>query len=284
MENPNILQLIKNKQGELSNQQARIAAYLMAHHKEAAFMSATQLAQQIGVSQPTVIRFSQFLGFSHYSFFLEELQTLLKAELTSYERLQLSLGQKNADQSGLFDIVLREMQTLEKLLKYFPQQSYEKLVERICACRKVVIVGTRGSASLAQYFSYFLGKVKKNVSAISCGATKSYDYFLDSTRDDLVVCIAFPRYPRETIEIIEYCRDRNLRTAGITDKIDSPLAKLVDMAVVIPITFTTIFDSYCSAFCLFNIIVTAVGRINRKESEALSGEFERLVKSRKVFM
>jgi DNA-binding MurR/RpiR family transcriptional regulator len=284
MDNLNILRRIKDKQGAFSNQQAKIAAYLMEHHKEAAFMTATQLAQKIGVSQPTVIRFSQFLGFSHYSFFLEALQSVLKAELTSYERLQLSIGQNNADQGPLFDIVTREMQTLEKFLNYFPQQSYEKLVKEICGSRKLAIVGTRGSASLAQYFSYFLGKVKRNVTAITCGATKSYDYFLDSTPDDLAVGIAFPRYPRETIEIMEFCREQNLAVAGITDKIDSPLANVVDTAVVIPITFTTIFDSYCSALCLFNIIVTAVGRINRKESEVLSGQFERLAQSRKVFM
>lgn len=284
MDNLNILQRIKDRQGDLSNQQAKIAAYLMEHYKEAAFMSATQLAQIIGVSQATIIRFSQFLGFSHYSFFLEALQSLLKAELTSYERLQLSIGQNNGGQSSLFDIVPREMQTLEKFLNYFPQLSFEKIVDRICSCRKVAIVGTRGSASLAQYFSYFLGKVKRNVTAISCGATKSYDYFLDAGPDDLVVGIAFPRYPRETIEIMQYCRDRRLPTAGITDKIDSPLANVVDTAVIIPITFSTIFDSYCSALCLFNIIVTAVGRNNRKESEALSGEFERLAAARNVFM
>lgn len=280
----NVLQLIKQRQGEFSNQHAKIADYVVGNYEKAAFLSATHLAHEIGVSQPTVIRFSQFLGFPQYALFLEAIQDLLKEELTSTQRLKLSLGRQNSGGEPEFDTISKEINTLGLLAKSFPHQAFKQLVEQICRLHRVYIVGTRGSSSLAQFFGYFLSKVKQSVMPIPHGGTRAYDKLLDLSEQDLVIAIAFPRYPRETIEIARYCRDRGAHLVAITDKMDSPLAKLSNHALVIPITFSTIFDSYCSVMCLFNMIVTAVGRTNRIESEELSKRFEALAKEVNIFL
>ena len=286
----NVLKLIKQKQGRFSQQQAKIANYILTHHEKAAFLTATQMAREIGVSQPTVIRFSQFLGFPQFAMFVEAIQALLKAELTSTERLRLSLGTPQADGREVsddpaeFDIISKEIRTLERLAGTFPHSQFEQLVSRICDCERVFIVGTRGSASLAQYFAYFLSKVKSTVTAVDDGATRAYDQLLDLGAKDLVVAIAFPRYPRETIEIVKFCCKSKAAVFGITDRIDSPLAELAHASLVIPITFSTIFDTYGSAFCLFNMLVTRVGRTNARESEILSRRFEELAREVKIFL
>lgn len=284
MQKQNILQRIKEHRGRFSKQHAKIAAYLMDNYEKAAFMSATQLAREVGVSQPTVIRFSQFLGFSQYSAFIERIQALLKERLTSTERLRLSLGKNSKKNNSEFDIIVREICTLDLLVKSFPSQPFENLVEQICRSHQVFIVGTRGSAALAQYFSYFLGKVKRNVSAVTSGETAVYDRLLSFLEKDLLIAIAFPRYPRETLDIVRFCRKREGAICGITDRIDSPLVELSDISITIPVTFSTIFDSYCSALCLFNMIVTRVGKSNREESETLAKEFEELAKSVGIFI
>jgi len=284
MNSPNVLQLIKDHQGNFSPQQGKVAAYFIENYKKAAFLTATQLAREIGVSQPTVIRFSQFLGFPQYSRFLEAIQDLLKAELTSIERLRLSLGESKDAESENFSIISKEISTLDRMANSFPHNQFKKLVRQVCVSNKVVIVGTRGSAALAQYFSYYLDKIKRNIGVICNGSTRVYDRLIGLEKTDLVVAIAFPRYPRETIEIVRFCRNQGIQIAGITDKINSPLAELADISVVIPITFSTIHDSFSSPLCLFNMVVTEVGRENRAESEALSIAFEELAKKTNMFM
>ncbi len=283
MHNINILQHIKASKGKFTPQQVKIATYLLENHAKAAFFTATQLAREVGVSQPTVIRFAQMLGFPQYSMFLEAFQNLLKEELTSTDRLNLSLGDKKSTRENDFDIVFREMRTLDRLAQSFPLNDFHDLVDRICQGRRVVVAGTRGSASLAQYLAYFLGKVKRHVYPVTQGSTSEYDQMLSLGQRDLVIGIAFPRYPRETVEFIRFCSNRGIQAACITDKMESPLVALSQLSLVIPITFSTIFDSYCSALCLFSMLVTEVGRRNLKESEALIGEFEALAKEVKIF-
>ena len=119
--------------------------------------------------------------------------------------------------------------------------------------------------------------------AVTGGSTHEYDKLLHLKPEDLVVAIAFPRYPRETVELAQFCRDREGTIVGIMDKIDSPLYSLSQLALIIPVTFSTIFDSYCSAFCLFNMMVTEVGRINKKESAALTRKFEAMARDLEIF-
>ncbi|MBW2069936.1 MAG: MurR/RpiR family transcriptional regulator, partial [Deltaproteobacteria bacterium] len=253
------------------------ASYLLNNHNDVAFLTATQLAQEIGVSQPTVIRFAQLLGFPRYHLFVEAFQSLLKAELTSADRFNLSLQKKH-------DIILREIRTLSHFARFFPQEAFDRAVEAINGSNRVAVIGTRGSSSLAQYFSYFLGKVKRRVCAITTGATAEFDTLLQMGKEDLAIALAFPRYPRETIELVEFCQGRDISVVGITDKVDAPLVSLSKLSVVIPITFSTIFDSYCSVLCLFNMMVTEVGRMNQSESAALLMEFEELARHLKIFV
>jgi DNA-binding MurR/RpiR family transcriptional regulator len=280
----NIFRLIKSHKDHYSPKQTKIASYLIENYEKAAFLTATQLAKEIGVSQPTVIRFAQFLGFSSYGIFTKAFQDLLKENLTSTDRLNISLGEGQSMNEGNMNIISREIRTFELFANSFPQDEFQRLVEQICDSNKIYIVGTRGSASLSQYFAYFLGKIKKKVYSITAGSTSEYEKLISLQTRDLVIAIAFPRYPRETVEIIRFCHERRIKVAGITDKLESPLADLSKILIIIPITFSTIFDSYSSAFCLFNMIVTEVGRLNRKESEELIREFEALAKKIKIFL
>lgn len=284
MATQNIIQLIKERRGEFSRQQLKVAAYLIENYKDVGFLTATRLAANAGVSQPTVIRFAQFLGFPQYNLFVEAFRKVLNDDLTSTERLNLSFKDGTDPESAAPDIISREIHTLEQLSKQFPQQEFDALVDRICKSEKVFIIGTRGTAPLAQYFAYFLAKVKSCVVPVVNGSTDAYDQFLNPGNNALVIPMAFPRYPRETIEMAAFCKNNGMDTIGISDKIDSPLGKAVSSLTIVPITFSTLFDSYCSVLCLFNSIVTQVGRKNRKESEALSRAFETLARDTKIFI
>ena len=169
MKDPNILQLIKSRKDHYTPQQAKIASYLLGNYEKVAFLTATQLAKEIGVSQPTVIRFAQSLGFPKFNLFLAAFQELLTAELTSADRFNLSLVGGPSTSEGSSNIIIREIRTLTAFARDFPQEAFDRAVSMIAKSKNIYVLGTRGSASLAQYFRYFLNKVKRNVIAVTRG-------------------------------------------------------------------------------------------------------------------
>ena len=231
-----------------------------------------------------MIRFAQRIGFPKYYIFLEAFRKLLKEKLTSADRFNLSLKENQSNAKGTTGSIWNEIRTLTLLEQEFPKQSFNKAVEKICKSDQVYVIGTRGSASLAQYLAYFLSKTKRNVSPITCGSSTNYDRLLHLKKEDLVLTIAFPRYPRETVGLVKFAKKKGADIIAITDQIDSPIADLATHSIIIPITFSTIFDSYCSAFSLFNMLVTEIGRVNQTESVELFKEFEELAKEVKIFI
>jgi DNA-binding MurR/RpiR family transcriptional regulator len=279
----NILELIQENLDRLTPRQSKIAHFLLNNPHKVAFLTGTQLAQKVGVSQPTMIRFAQTLGFPKFHLFSEAFQELLKAEVTSADRYSMSLSGSSAADPDSTGIIARDIRTLTALARNFPRKHFDDAVALICKSRHVVSLGTRGSAFLALYLSYFLGKVKRNVSVVTSGSTTDFDRLLNLGEDDMVVAIAFPRYPTETLDLARFCAERGVKVVAVTDRTDSPLALLSTLSIIVPITFTTIFDSYSSVLCFLNMLVTEVGRGNQPEAELLFQEFEHLAQRLNVF-
>ena len=82
--------LIQSKRPQMSDRQGRIADLILHSPREAAFMTATELASAAGVSEATVIRFAYFLGFSGYHALRDAVKEMLMDHLSTLERLQKS--------------------------------------------------------------------------------------------------------------------------------------------------------------------------------------------------
>ena len=64
-----ILETITSFQERWSPQQIKIAVYVLDNIEKVAMYSVTHLTREIDVSQPTLTRFSQVLGFNKYQNF-----------------------------------------------------------------------------------------------------------------------------------------------------------------------------------------------------------------------
>ena len=72
---------IKAKYETFSFNFRKLADFLLQRELDAAFMTATELAQHMGVDAATVVRFAQTLGYSGFREMIKEVQSVVKAEL-----------------------------------------------------------------------------------------------------------------------------------------------------------------------------------------------------------
>lgn len=75
----------------MSTNQRLIANYILQHYDKAAFLTAQQLGETLGISESTVIRFALFLEYEGYPQLHRALQDMIKNKISTVERLQLSL-------------------------------------------------------------------------------------------------------------------------------------------------------------------------------------------------
>ena len=103
--------LISNIQAQyarLSKGQKIIAQYILKNYDKVAFMTACKLGEAVGVSESTVVRFANALGYSGYPKLQEALQELIKNKLTTVQRVEMAHDQYS-DDSTILNKVLSEI-------------------------------------------------------------------------------------------------------------------------------------------------------------------------------
>ncbi|WP_242848285.1 MurR/RpiR family transcriptional regulator [Sulfobacillus thermosulfidooxidans] len=238
------------------NQQ--IAEYVSEHYREASFMTASELAHAIGVSQASITRFSVAMGFSGFTDFVRTLQGLVREEWHTPERA-VYVHSEWAGQKDL--LVEQEIQNLEGLPDLMADSHVEAMAKAIASAKRVILAGARASSTIIPYAAYFLSKVKDGVEMATPNTPVWETFGLDPDPDSLVVAWVFPRYPLSLVTWLERLRRQNIQVAAFTDRWVSPAVHLADPVVVVPVASASLFDSYAAPFVLINYIIRQVAAL-----------------------
>jgi len=84
-------QLISDHFEQLTKSEKRIANYLRRNQEECAFLSAAELADRLGLSEATMVRFARTLGFNSYPAMRTVLQDAFRSRVTHSARLRSRL-------------------------------------------------------------------------------------------------------------------------------------------------------------------------------------------------
>ena len=88
--NADLIKLIHKNFTKFSKSQKLIADYILENYDKAAFMTAAKLGTTVGVSESTVVRFADSLGYKGYRELQNDLQELIKNKLTTVQRISLT--------------------------------------------------------------------------------------------------------------------------------------------------------------------------------------------------
>ena len=130
-----LMRTIQLKFPRLSKGQKLIAEYILKHYDKAAFMTAAKLGISVGVSESTVVRFANELGFSGYPKLQKSLQELIKNKLTTVQRIELS-NELVSEETALKGVLKSDMENIRATLEKINHKTFEDVVNSIFAAKK----------------------------------------------------------------------------------------------------------------------------------------------------
>ena len=99
----------------------------------------------------------------------------------------------------------------------------------------------------------------------------------------LVVIIAFPRYPRRTIDILKYAKQCNAQTIGLSDTPGSPIIMLSDQYVIIDIEGVSFVDPFAHIIAFLGALVHEIASLDNEEAMRCISKFDSGVKAANEF-
>ena len=270
-----IIALIKEKEDTFSKSQKKIAEYVISNIEKAAYMTALKLSEKTLVSEATVVRFAEKLGFDGYPQFQKTLSAYAKGKLTSLQRIELAY--EKIGSGSVFESVLKsDIAHIEKTLENMDKAQFENAARSISSAKRIYVTGVRSAAALAEFAGFYLHLIFDNVRLIkSTGGDDLFEQILNVEKGDVFIGISFPRYSKNTIKALEYAKRSNATVIGITDSKNSPVAQVSDYCLIAECDTTSFVDSLTAPISLINALIAQVGMENR---ERIHKNFERLEK------
>lgn len=242
-------QLIAAAGDRLTKTERRIAEAVVAEPTLLAFGTVSDLAETVGTSRPSIVRFATKLGFDGYP----QLQDHVRRDLaTQLSRPSVRIRQETEDHAAR-----RAMeQSIDSVFAAIGGGRLADLAARITAARRVWVLSGETSRAGAHALVSGLSMVRPGVHLLE-ERNLGRD-LADTHRDDLLVVIDFPRYRTAVIRAARVLADAGGEILAITDGPLSPLAQVTDLWCAVEVPAIGPFDSSLPAVALAELLVMQV--------------------------
>jgi DNA-binding MurR/RpiR family transcriptional regulator len=268
--------LVAAVSSELTPAERRIAEAVLAEPTLLAFGTVSDLANHVGTSRPTIVRFANTLGFKGYT----QLQRHVRVDL-SHRLARPSERIRHDDEAALparaaFD------SAIASVFDALEGDRLAELAEPIIRAEKVWVLSGETSKAGAHAFHSGLSMVRPGVRSL---AEHSFGTDLsDAGPRDAAVVFDFFRYRRQVITAAHVFADSGVAVVAITDSPLSPLVELADTWCEIEVPAVGPFDSSVPAVAMAELLVARVAKGLHEQATARIDRIESLWEETKVFV
>jgi DNA-binding MurR/RpiR family transcriptional regulator len=249
----------------LSRGQRAVVEFFVGHCDRAVFLTSTQMAREVSVSEATVVRTARALGFSGYPEFRTAFRTYFVERMSTVTRVRLTAAPRRTE-SYIIDEVLRtDLTNLEATRVRLDHKALGQAAEMIGGARHVYVIGMRSAHALAWLLHFSLTLILANSRVVTLGAADVSEQLERVGPEDVVVGITFERYTRATVELFRGCLAKGARGIALTDKPTSPLAEGAAVVLEAQTRLSSFIDSWVGPTALINVLVTLVAAKRRRK-------------------
>lgn len=251
-----------------------IGDYILSHTTEACFMTSTQLALELQVSEASIIRFSRAIGFTGYMDFQKYLQKCHLDTITKISSQIILPSERFAETQKphpgelhyavealkIADASLRSVFTLNG------NELFDDAIELILQSKKKYIASSRSNICLGSRMYFILKQILPDVYTTGLNTGTTIDHMCDISKEDCLILLSFPRYSVIDEVAMQMARDSGAAVILITDSDNQKLPALADKTFRIDIGSNAFFSSHIG----INFLIELIGNgISRKIGTAL---------------
>ncbi len=267
---------IRNRFSEFSKGQKKIASAILDNYDKAAYMTAVKLGELVEVSESTVVRFAVELGYTGYPELQRAVQELVRAKLTSNQRIQIS-DIRYGDGDILERVLSTDIGKIKYTMETIDRPTFYAAVEAMASAKRIFVIGARSSASLASFFNFNLRMILDNVILVQPASRgEVFEQILDIGPGDVIFAMSFPRYSTNVINAVKYAHAQNADVIALTDSMLSPIAKDAQHVLIAQSDMVSYVDSLVAPLSILNAILVAITKTQKERVTARFDKLERI--------
>lgn len=260
-----IREALKNE--KLTKVSRKIAAFVLDNMDEACFMTSTEIADRLGVSETSVIRFSRALGFTGFMDFQKNLRKNYSEKIASIsssvtvpaERLLKSMSE--SDSEDFIHIHFHNsIHDINSVVQKNTTAVFNEAADIIMNSHRKYIISSRANAGVGSYMYLLLKHMLNDVYSTNHESLNMIDILSDADKGDCVIAFSFPRYSNLDLSALEMVSERGVSIIVFTDKPSAALAHYASVVILADVDTNVFFNSYVGVQFAMETLCAALTR------------------------
>ena len=250
---------LMNAEGGFSNAELKVVRTLLSNYPAAGLTTISRLAKAAEVSDPTVLRLANRLGYEGFG----DMQSALLAEVEAHMRSPLTLQPmyptkaENAYQAVLQATLAR----CDEVAKGTVTADYERAVALLADPKlKLLCLGGRFSRFVAGILQRCLHHLRPGTELLDGSTADIADRLADVDRRHLLIVFDYRRYQSDTVSFARQAHDRGALILLFTDTWRSPIAEFAELTFAAPTDTESPFDTLVSPLLQVEAVVAGLSR------------------------
>lgn len=278
----NLIKEIENTFDDMTDSHKKVATYVIHNAEESAFLTLEEMAEKIGVSTTTVIRFARSLGFNGYTAFLEHVQKYIRAKVGLPERLHVTVDNIDHDDL-LLQTFNQDIANIQATLQTLSSEKLTATIDMIMSAKTIYVIGLRSSFCLAHYFATALGQIRENVRLIEAVGATYPEEIISVKENDLCIAFSFPRNARVTLEVTRWMKSEGVKVIAVTNSVLSPMSEIADLLLSCEVKGVLFKASPAAPMSLINYIIASVATRDKEGAYNMLSKTEKLLRQGHYF-
>ncbi|QOR35489.1 MurR/RpiR family transcriptional regulator [Clostridium sp. 'deep sea'] len=247
---------IKKNFDGLTPAQKKAAHYIRNNIVESSSLTAKEIGERCGCSEPTIHRLAKVLGYANYLEMSKSIKEVAFEKRVMRRFNNLVTSNDSRQESWLNEHFAGEVDNLNETMMLLNKAKIAEAVNMILNSKRIYFAGWRAGLGVTSYMSYVLNYLLGNSKLIPQGEAAEYSNYF--TEHDLLIVAGFPRYCKTTLKVCEKVKEKNSKILCLTDSEISPFYVIADLAFIAKTKTKGMIDSYVAPLSIAHLIINEV--------------------------
>lgn len=269
------------KSASLTKSQRKIAEFFIRNPERIVTMSSQDAANEAGVSDASIIRFSRAIGYEGYTDLKSDIyRSLLKSAGTEQSLSERMV--RNSDKYGSGSEQFLELMHINAYAGFRNNstEDFEKIADLLIAAENRYVLGPRGCRGIAAQFGRTLSFMLPRVHTITDEEGHSVKELQDLSESDTIIMFVFSRFYKADLHYIRVARKRGARIILVTDDVTGPLCAYADIVLITATANTSFYHSTFGTVLIGEYILNLISR--KVDFKARIEEYDRITQEQRL--
>ncbi len=223
-----LIETIAENRNQYTKTERLIADYIINNVLVFTVSSIGGVAEELGISKTSLIRFAKKAGFDGYLEFRRRLQEEEVVAFSPAERFRKLIDSKYL--SGNEKIERKEIDNIIQCCSKIDEKQLDMLIDRVEKAKKIYTAGSDAASFIAQIMSFRMSIFGYPFMYIDSARVNLAVSMMSAEAEDVLFLFDFPDYNKSYRYVVDYAHEKGMIVVLITDYASHPLAPSADMS------------------------------------------------------